>query len=104
MVDLVTDYSARLCGDAQWANDWCSGDSEHSRMENRWVDLAYARGAARHFRLDYWSELADTLDGTAGGGDNLLAAASTGASRAAGRGPNGGISKLDGVKQAGVQF
>ena len=51
---LVSDYSENLSDDVDWALDWSRDDFDNSRRSNRWVDLALAKGAYKHFGMDYW--------------------------------------------------
>jgi len=41
---LVSEYSANLDWDVQWATDWETGDDWHSRLDDRWITLALMRG------------------------------------------------------------
>ena len=49
---LVTEYSANLSWDAEWAGDWSTGDDWHSRTDNSWVTLAIGRGLFEAFDID----------------------------------------------------
>lgn len=54
--ELITEYSANLEYDVEWATDWNARDDAYTRLDNRWVNLALARGAYNHFNLGYWAE------------------------------------------------
>jgi hypothetical protein len=49
---MVSDYSANLDFDLDWASDWSLPDDDHSRTDNSWVDLAIMRGAYEAFNID----------------------------------------------------
>jgi hypothetical protein len=65
--ELVSQYSSNLEWDVDWASDWSLGDDEHTRGDNRWVDLAIARGASAHFGMAYWEQVANETTFAVGG-------------------------------------
>jgi hypothetical protein len=54
--EMVSEYSANLDSDVEWALDWQADDQAHSRLSNKWVNAALLRGAYKHWNLEYWAE------------------------------------------------
>lgn len=64
---MVTQYSENLEWDADWTSDWSLPDDANTRMSDRWVGLAIARGVYNHFNLGYWGDVyGDVSPATAG--------------------------------------
>ncbi len=50
---MIVQYAANLEADVDWATDWSAPDDAYSRLSNKWVTVAWMRGAAEHFGLGW---------------------------------------------------